>query len=124
MASCCVVTTERPNSGTSIAAWPTSTLAAGSGTLPEASTEPPRSAQVTSAWMFISTCRDWSVGLSTTMRFVSATIRVVSTLSAFGSPTTLKGVRFSISLQIASVSRSPRSTPGVVRKLSDCTIGT
>ena len=72
-----------------------------------------------------STFRDWSVGLSTTIRLVSATIRAVSTLSAPSSlPTILNGVRFSISLQIASVSRSPMSTAGVVRKLSLCTIGT
>ena len=74
--------------------------------------------------MFISTIRDWSEGLSTCIRLVSATIRAVSTLSAPALPTTLKGVRFSISLQTASVSRSPRSIPGTLRKESLWIIGT
>ena len=50
IASCCVLTTDRPYSGTSAADCPTSTVAAGIGTSPEAITVPPRSAQVTSAW--------------------------------------------------------------------------
>ena len=50
IASCCVLTTDLPYSGTRAADWPTSTVAAGSGTSPEAITVPPRSAQVTSVW--------------------------------------------------------------------------
>jgi|GEM_PF-5368500 len=46
--SCWVLATDRPNSGTSVADWPTSTVAAGSGTSPDAITVPPRSAQLTS----------------------------------------------------------------------------
>ena len=81
---------------------------------------PLRSTQLTSTRMPTWISRASPVRLGTSTRLVSATMRPVSTLSAFGSPTTLYGVLVSISLTTASVSRSPR----LRRKLFDWNIGT